>query len=110
MKIFKLKLIKIDLEKERIRINYKNGVGVYRYNKRQRKVLLKLVDLFDAGDWQACLDWVNDKKNFPYNEKEEYDEKEHIGIEISDILYGVGYDNYYTSEQLFANNSTGTNF
>lgn len=92
MTIFKR--IDIDLKKERARINK------VKYTKRQKKVLLQLVDLFESGEWQKCLDFVNDKKNFPYNEKGEYPEVEHIGIEIGDILQEVAYHNYYTSGQL----------
>lgn len=71
-----------------------------KYTKRQRNALLKLVDLFEKGQWQECLNHVNDVKAFPYNKKDGYDEKEHIGIEMSDILHGLAYDNYYTKEQL----------
>lgn len=93
MKIFKL--IEIDIEKERGRIDKKGT-----YNKRQRKVLHGLLDLFVIGEWQKCLDFVNNKKNFPYNKDREYPETEHIGIEIGDVLRNLGYENYYTQEQL----------
>ncbi len=92
MKLFKL--IEIDLVKERKRINRPI------FNERQRKVLLTLIGLFEAGEFQKCLDLVNDKKAFSYNEKEEYDEKEHIGIEIGHILRGISYESYYTQKEI----------
>lgn len=88
------KRIEIDLVKERARIN-KCG-----YNKRQKETLLKLVSLFELGEFQKCLDLVNDKTAFPYNEKGEYPEAEHIGIEIGDLLHSMAYHNYYTRDEL----------
>ena len=92
MRIFKL--IEIDLEDERKRIA---NIGL---NKRQKAALLKLVDLFERGEWQACLDHVNNKKAFPYNLREEYDEKEHISLEMGDILREVAFSNIYTADEL----------
>ena len=98
MTIFKR--IDIDLAAERKRI------AKAKYTKRQRAALTKLVDMFEAGQWQGCLDHVNDKKAFPYNEKGEYSEKEHIGIEIGGVLSRLGYENFYTQAELLrqANN------
>lgn len=93
MKIFKL--IEISLIQERKRID-RPGV----YNKRQRKSLHKLCDLFESGKWQECLDLVNNKKYFPYNERYEYPETEHISIEIGAVLRELGYENFYTKDQL----------
>ena len=94
-KLILFKRVEIDLEAERKRINSKE-----RYNKRQRLALNTLVDLIETGDFQACLDFVNDKVNFPYNNQRGYNESEHIGIELSDILHDVAYNNYYTQEEL----------
>lgn len=91
MKIFKL--IEVDLGKERQRINKV-------FTGRQKKVLLELTDLFEAGEWQKCLDFVNNKKNFGYDKEKECDEKEYIRMEIADILCNLAYYNYYTKEQL----------
>ena len=88
------KRIEVDLEKERKRIR-KCG-----YTKAQKQALFKLCDLFEAGEWQKCLDHVNDKKAFPYNEKGEYPEVEHIGMGISDVLGQLGYENFYTQKEL----------
>lgn len=93
MTIFKR--IEIDLEAERKRIN---RAGTY--NNRQKKVLLKLVDLFEKGEWQKCLYFVNDKRNFPDNEERGYSEKEHIGLDVADILHDVAYNNYYTRDEI----------
>ena len=87
------KRIEVDLEKERERINK------CPYSKRQRTALLKLVDLFELGEWQNCLDLVNDNNVFKETRRG-YSEKEHIGIEISDILDELGHSNYYTDAQL----------
>ena len=92
MTIFKR--IDINLNKERKRINTVD------YNKKQKLALLTLVDLFESGDWQACLDFVNNEENFPYNKLGEYPEQEHINVEISRVLHEVAFDNYYTKEQL----------
>lgn len=70
------------------------------YNKRQRQALIKLCDLFEAGEWQACFDYIHDEKAFPYDEKEGYSEKEHISVEMSDILADMPFANYYTREQI----------
>lgn len=91
MRLFKL--IEIDLAAERARIaRFKD--------KRQRAALTKLVDLFEAGKWQECLDHVNDERAFPYNAKGEYPEVEHIGIEISKVLEALSYDLFYTQAEL----------
>ena len=87
------KSIEVDIEGERQRIKRV-------YNKWQQKALLTLCDLFEAGEWRACLKHVNDKKAFPYNTQGHYDEKEHIGMEISDILCGMKYESFYTGEQI----------
>lgn len=92
------KLIEIDMVAERARINHKGT-----YNKRQRKALLTLCDLFEAGEWQKCLDFVNDKKNFPRNERYEYPEQEHISPEMSRVLEALGHTNFWTSKQLVEN-------
>ena len=93
MKIFKL--IEIDLDAERKRINHPK-----RYNDKQRAALNRLVDLFEEGKWQECLDHVNDEVVFPYNKEGEYPEVDHIGIQISDILRHLGYSQFYTEKQL----------
>jgi hypothetical protein len=93
MKLFKL--IELDTKPERKRIN-KPGV----YNKRQRKSLNALLDLFEAEKFQECLDFINDEKNFPYNTKRGYSEKEHIGLDIADVLIDMSKYNYYTVTQL----------
>ena len=93
MKLFKL--IEIDMEKERAKIN---APGTY--NKRQRRALLKLCDLFEAGEWQACLDHVNDQTAFPYNRQEGYYETEHVGVRIDGVLHALQFDNFYTQDQL----------
>ncbi len=95
MKLFKL--IEIDLEKERARINTPR-----RFNARQRRALLKLCDLFEAGKWKECLKHVTSKKAFPYNSKQEYEETEHIGMEIGDVLQSLRHYNFYTQDQLLA--------
>lgn len=95
MKPFRIfKLIEIDLAAERARIAEAS------FTKRQRAALTKLVDLFEAGKWQECLDHVNDPKVFPYNEKGEYPEQEHIGIEIGNVLRELSYSLFYTPEDL----------
>jgi hypothetical protein len=88
------KRVEIDLDKERERIKKAS------YNQRQRKALIKLVDLFEQGKFQECLNHVNDYKAFPRNRAGEYDEKEHIGIEIGDLLHSMAYHNYYTRDEL----------
>jgi hypothetical protein len=88
------KRIEIDLEAERARIT-RTG-----YTRKQRAALIKLVDLFEEGKFQECLDHINDKKAFPYNKKYEYPEVEHVGIEIGDALRGMADFNYYTRDQL----------
>lgn len=93
MKIFKA--IEFNIAKEREHINS-------HYNKRERKALLKLCDLFEAGEWQKCLDHVNNPKAFPYNKRGEYPEVEHICIPIADILHCVPCYNFYTKAQLKA--------
>lgn len=93
MKLFKL--IEIDMVAERNRINYKG-----RYNAHQRKALLDLCELFEAGEWQKCLDHVNNKKAFPYNKKGEYPEQEHICTAMGTIIWHLGHTNYFTQEQL----------
>jgi hypothetical protein len=88
------KRIEIDLAAERERI------AKTKYTSRQRAALTKLVDLFEEGKWQECIDHVNDDKAFPYNEKGEYPEQEHIGIEIGDVLRELGHEHYYTQAEL----------
>ena len=94
-KLTLFKRIDIDIEAERTRINSKG-----RYNKRQKLALNTLIDLFEKGEFQACLDFINDKKNFPYNTHRHYEEMEHIGTEISGILHDVAHNDYYTQEEL----------
>jgi len=93
------KRIEVDLDAERKRIDC-----VYRgkpvYNKRQRKVLHTLVNLFEQGKFQKCLNHINDKKAFPRNPTKEYSEREHIGIEIGNVLRSIGYEVFYTEKQL----------
>ncbi len=93
MRLFKM--IEIDMDAERKRIK-KNGV----YNKREQKALLKLCDLFEAGKWDECLKHVNDEKAFPYNDKAEYSEKEHINPKLSDVLFDLKYDKFFTVSQI----------
>lgn len=88
------KRIDIDLAAERARIAKAS------YNQRQRAALTKLVDLFEQGKWQECLDLVNDGRAFPYNARGEYDEAEHIGIQIGNVLRELGYEVYYTQAEL----------
>lgn len=88
------KRIDIDLEKERERI-YK-----VKYTKAQRAALLKLLELFEAGKWQECLDHANNKIAFPYNEEDEYDEKEHIPGDVCDVLHDLAFFNFYTQDEL----------
>ena len=52
------KRIDIDLDQERERI------WRVEYTKAQRAALLKLLELFEAGKWQECIDHVNNKKAF----------------------------------------------
>lgn len=98
MKLFKL--IEIDLAAERARI------AKTRFTKPQRAALTKLVDLFEAGKWQECLDHINDEKSFPYNEKGEYPELEHVSEEISDVLCDLAFSSYYTQADLLRETST----
>ena len=93
-KLVLFKRIEVDIEAERTRCN--DG----RYNKRQTKSLNILLDLFEKGEWQKCLDHIKNKKSFPYNKKEEYDEKEHIGIEVGKVIKDTAYYNYYTQPNL----------
>lgn len=88
------KRVEIDLDAERKRINKAS------YNERQRKALLKLVDLFEQGKFQECLTHINNAKAFPYNSRGEYCEREHIGIEIGDVLREMGHENFYTQKEL----------
>ncbi len=88
------KRIEIDLDLERTRI------ATTKFTPRQRAALTKLVDLFEAAQWQACLDHVNDKTAFPYNAKGEYPEQEHIPCAISDVLCQCGYELFYTQADL----------
>lgn len=88
------KRIEINLEAERARIA---RVGL---NKRQRAALTKVVDLFEQGKFQQCLDHIQDKKAFPYNRRGEYPEQEHVGIEIGDALRDMAHSNYYTQAEL----------
>lgn len=83
----------IDLKAERAR------VAATSYSKRQRKALFTLYDLFERGEWQACLDHIRSAA-FPYNSKGGYPEVEHIGTEVSDILHKLGYANFYTADQI----------
>lgn len=93
MKIFKA--IEIDLDAERERIKRPRL-----YNKRQRAALIELYNLFEAGEWQKCLDLVNDVTMFPYNDREEYYETEHICSAVSNTLMDLFNYNIYTQEQL----------
>lgn len=87
------KRIDIDMEKERARVERV-------FEGRQKDALIQLYNLFEAGKWQECLDLVNDEKVFGYDEKGEYPEVEHIGLAISDVLTKLGYENFYTQEDL----------
>lgn len=86
------KRIEVDLDRERERIES------VKYNKRQKTALLKLVDLFEQGKWQECLDHIH--KAFPYNNREGYSEKEHVMSPMGDILLDLAHFNFYTSDQL----------
>lgn len=90
MKVFKL--IEIDLEKERARIRSA------KYNKRQRRALHTLCNLFEKGEWQKCLDHIH--KAFPENKAGEYPETEHIGIEMGVVLSSLSHESFYTQKQL----------
>jgi hypothetical protein len=90
MRLFKL--IEIDTETERKRI------AKVKYNKRQKKALLKLLDLFEEAKFQECLNHVH--KAFPYNERGDYSEKDHIGMDIGEVLNDMGHNNYYTKKML----------
>jgi hypothetical protein len=94
------KRIEVDLATERKRIHAAH------YNKRQRAALLKLIDLFEQGKFQECLNHVRNPKAFPYSKSGEYPEQEHIGIEISHVLVDMGRFNYYTREQLLREAAT----
>ncbi len=98
MKLFKL--IEINLEMERRRIERKGQDQRRVYNKKQRAALRKLCDLFEAGEWQKCLDHANNKAAFPYNEEGEYPETEHIGAEIVSVLRGLSYETFFTQQEL----------
>lgn len=84
-------LIEINLSAERARVD------LVKYSKRQRLALLRLYDLFEKGEWQACLDHI--KAAFPYH-KDGYPETEHIGVEVSSVLMRLGFTTYYTQDQL----------
>jgi hypothetical protein len=87
------KRIEIDLSGEPKRIK--------RYSlKRQREALFKLLALFEQGKWQECLNHVRDEKAFPYNERGEYTEREHINGDMVNVLRDLAESNYYTGEQL----------
>jgi len=88
------KRIEYDMAGERARI------AKVKLTKPQREALLKLCDLFEAGKWQECYTHINDEKAFPYNEKGEYPEQEHIETEMGRILQDLRYYNYYTKDQL----------
>lgn len=90
------KVIEIDMDAARARLDK------CKFNKRQRRALEKLYDLFEAGKWQECLNHANDKKAFPYNERGEYPEVEHIGGDVSDVLRALNYEQFYTREKLLA--------
>ena len=94
MRLFKL--IEIDMAKERDRV-LRCG-----FTKRQQAALIKLYDLFEAGDWKACIQHVNDKRAFPRNKKGEYPETEHIGMAVAAVLRELGHENFWTSERLLA--------
>lgn len=94
MTIFKL--VEIDLTAERKRI------AEVKFTKRQRDALLKLCDLFERGEWQACLDHVKNKKMFRMATGAGYHEVEHIGIEISYVLQELSRSNFYTVDQITA--------
>ena len=88
------KRIEVAMAGERARI------AKVKFTKPQRAALVKLYDLFEAGKWKECCDHVNDEKAFPYNEKGEHPEQEHIDGDMQDILQGMQYYNYYTKDQL----------
>lgn len=88
------KRIEYDMAGERARI------AKVKFTKPQRAALVKLCDLFEAGKWQECLNHVNDEKAFPYNEKGEYPEQEHIDPDMANILESLAHYNYYTKDQL----------
>jgi hypothetical protein len=48
------------------------------YNKRQRKALLTLLDLFEAGEFGKCEEMMADEEVFPYDTVKGYSESEHI--------------------------------
>lgn len=93
MRLFKV--IDIDIEAEKKRIADCKG-----YTVRQRKALMLLMGLFEAGKWQECLDHINNPSAFPYNEKFEYPETEHIGIEVGKVLRMLCFETLFTREQL----------
>lgn len=93
-KLVLFKRIEIDLDPILQRINNAN------YNTRQKNALLKLIELFKKGDWNACLKHCNDKKAFPYNRQHEYRETEHIDEEIARVLYDVVHNSYFTKDEL----------
>ena len=96
-----LKRIEVDINKERERITrLESEDGKPIYNKRQQKALLTLCDLFEKGDWQGCLDHVNNKRAFPYNTRGEYPETEHIGREVAAVLCDLGAHGVYTIPQV----------
>jgi len=69
-----------DVEKERNRINQC-------FEGEIRLKLLKILDLFCEEKFQECLDLIN---SLEYSKKEECDEKEFVGMFISDSLWEMG--------------------
>lgn len=98
-KLVIFKRIECDIESERKRITRNDGSSAC-YNKRQQKALLKLLNLFQQGKWQQCVDLIHNKKYFPYNKRREYSETEHIDEHMMKLLRDMAHYNYYTQEEL----------
>ena len=88
------KRIEIDLEKEHKRVK------AAPYNGRQRRALLKLLDLFEQGLFQECLDHLHNPKAFRHDPRGGWHESEHVGVEIADALCDMGQASYYTECQM----------
>ena len=97
MRIFQI--IDVNLEAARAKADSLEKPGKHLFNKRQRKALHKLYDLFEAGKWQECLNHVRNPKAFPRNS---YPETEHIAMDVSDVLRELGYTNFVTQSDLLA--------
>lgn len=89
------KLIEIDLDTIRA-----DARKPRKYNQRQRRALLKLYDLFEAGKWKECLKHAQSEKAFPRNKRGEYPEQEHIAIAVINVLQSLGSHNFYTQSEL----------